>query len=159
MGASSPTIIKLRSDRIDATAIVVADIAKGTYTGALKGRVNDYRSRMAWAAINVVTDAHLVSRGPKRRFWHHRAGFESRRGKLDQRLGRATQLGGNAVITADVGYDQHGVASVRQSAPDRTQVCAIAFGGRGQLYLPDGRDGVQGGSAISADYGPVTRHG
>ena len=36
--------LKIRSDRIDATAIVVADLPSGHYTGALKGRVNDYRS-------------------------------------------------------------------------------------------------------------------
>src|SRR3546814_10126088 len=35
--------MKIRSDRIDATAILIADMSKGLYTGALEGRVNNYR--------------------------------------------------------------------------------------------------------------------
>ena len=35
--------LRIRSDRIDATAIVVANLATGRYAGGLKGRVNDYR--------------------------------------------------------------------------------------------------------------------
>src|SRR3546814_11236978 len=35
--------MKIRSDRIDATAILIADMSKGLYTGALEGRVHNYR--------------------------------------------------------------------------------------------------------------------
>src|SRR5690606_31048078 len=34
--------LRIRSDRIDATAILAANVSTGRYTGALKGRVNDY---------------------------------------------------------------------------------------------------------------------
>src|SRR3546814_5756954 len=35
--------LKIRSDKIDAAAIVAANVSTGRYTGALKGRINDYR--------------------------------------------------------------------------------------------------------------------
>src|SRR3546814_4998943 len=35
--------LKIDSDRVDATAIVLADMDNAVYRGALKGRVHDYR--------------------------------------------------------------------------------------------------------------------
>src|SRR3546814_6952549 len=52
----------IRSDRINATAIIVADLAKGEYRAGLPGRVNNYL--IAGIGILVIdSDLHVVSRG------------------------------------------------------------------------------------------------
>src|SRR3546814_6504907 len=51
--------LKIRSDKIDAAAIVAANVSTGRYTGALKGRINDYRIESI-GIVNLTTDAHLV---------------------------------------------------------------------------------------------------
>ncbi|TVV71177.1 translocation/assembly module TamB domain-containing protein [Sphingomonas solaris] len=140
--------MRLRSDRIDATAIVVADFANGRYTGALKGRVNDYQVD-GLGRINLVTDAELVT-GPKGGF-----GIKGRVRVTTKRLDNASirdQLGGNAVLTADVGFDEDGIASVsnlRVTAPNLR-----VTGGSGR-YAPDGRIAfrAQGQSTV---YGPFS---
>ncbi|NWM54978.1 hypothetical protein GY652_27370, partial [Escherichia coli] len=52
--------LRIRSDKIDATAIVAADIGRGRYTGALKGRVNDYRIDGV-GVVDLKTDAELFA--------------------------------------------------------------------------------------------------
>ena len=109
--------LHLRSDRIDATALILADLSSGTYTGALKGRVNDYDID-GLGRINLTTDAKLVPT-PGGGF-----GIRGRVRIVTKRITNASlaqQLGGNAVITADVGYDPKGGARVdnlRLIAPD-----------------------------------------
>ncbi|WP_294390017.1 translocation/assembly module TamB domain-containing protein [uncultured Sphingomonas sp.] len=139
--------LRVRSDGIDATAILLADIAKGTYAGALKGRVNDYQVN-GLGRINLVTDAKLVP--------GINGGFAIR-GKVrvvTRRFDNAAvrdQLGGNALITADVGYDLAGgavISNLRLTAP-RFRVTD----GRG-FYRPDGRLAFHA-SAQSVAYGPL----
>src|SRR3546814_16154663 len=50
--------MKIRSDRINATAILIADMSKGLYTGALEGRVNNYRIESV-GIFNLETTADL----------------------------------------------------------------------------------------------------
>jgi translocation and assembly module TamB len=139
--------LRLRSDRIDATAIVVADIGKGTYTGALKGRVNDYQVD-GLGRINVVTDAELVT-GQNGGF-----GIKGRVRVETRRLDNASVrdfLGGNAIITADVGFTPEGVATVanlRMNAPQ------FRITGGGGTYRADGRIDFRA-AGNSARYGPV----
>ena len=52
--------LRIRSDRVDATAIVVANLATGRYTGGLKGRINDYLVDSV-GIIDLSTDAKLVA--------------------------------------------------------------------------------------------------
>jgi translocation and assembly module TamB len=139
--------LRVRSDRIDATAILLADLAKGTYTGALKGRVNDYQVN-GLGRINLVTDARLVP-GINNGF--------AIRGKVrivTRRFDNASvrdQLGGNALITADVGYDLAGgavISNLRLTAP-RFRVTS----GSG-YYRPDGRLAFRA-AAQSVAYGPL----
>jgi translocation and assembly module TamB len=140
--------LRVRSDRIDATAILLADLAKGTYTGALKGRVNDYNVD-GLGRINLVTDARLVP---------GIGGGFAVKGKVrivTRKLTNASvqdQLGGNATITADVGYDLAGGASLRNlrlTAPKLKITRGDGF------YRLDGRIGFKG-AALSQAYGPVT---
>ncbi|WP_420139617.1 translocation/assembly module TamB domain-containing protein [Sphingomonas sp.] len=139
--------LHLRSTRIDATAIILADLTKGTYTGALKGRVNDYEVN-GLGKINLVTDARLVPGAG--------GGFavKGHVKMLTRRLDNASvreQLGGNAFITADIAYDLARGATVtnlRLRAP-RFQI----VGGNG-FYRTDGRIGFHARGRSDA-YGPI----
>ena len=139
--------LHLRSDRIDATAILLADIARGTYTGALKGRVNDYQVA-GLGRVDLVTDARLV---PGRNGAFGVAGHVR---LVTRRLDNASvrdQLGGNAVVDADVAYDLAGGATVRNL---RVRAPKLQVAGSG-FYRPDGRIGFHA-SGRSVAYGPLT---
>lgn len=140
--------LKIKSDKIDATAIVVADIPSGRYTGALKGRVNDYRID-GIGIVNLTTDAKLVSLA--------KGGFGIT-GRVVARTARIFNsgaqsfLGGNALVKSDVGYDPAGLVTfnnVRLAAP---RLSIVRGGGRYDLnrgtilFTAD---------AVSKDYGPI----
>src|SRR3546814_20202183 len=56
--------MKIRSDRIDATAILLADMSKGLYTGALEGRVTNTRiESVGIFNIEHTTDMALAPKG------------------------------------------------------------------------------------------------
>ena len=139
--------LHLRSDRVDATALLVADLAKGTYTGALKGRVNDYLVN-GLGRVNLVTDAKVVP-GLNNGF-----AIRGRVRVVTRQLTNpsvASQLGGNAVITADVGYDLAGgatLSNLRLAAPN-----LHITEGHG-LYRPDGRIAFHA-AGRSGTYGPI----
>ncbi|MBV9841245.1 MAG: translocation/assembly module TamB domain-containing protein [Sphingomonadaceae bacterium] len=139
--------LKLRSDRIDATAIAIADFDKGRYTGALKGRVNDYQID-GIGRVNLQTDAHLV---PGRNGGFGIAGWvRANTRKLDNASVRDF-LGGNALVTANVGYSAEGVATVKD-----LRVTAPAFrlaGGAGS-YAPNGAIAFRA-TGNSTAYGPI----
>lgn len=141
--------LRIRSDNIDATAIVVANVETGRYTGALKGRVDNYRVESI-GIINLTTDAELVT-GP-------RGGFGIR-GRVVARTtqlfnaGVANFLGGNAVVRADIAYSPEGIVTfsgLRLNAPQFRVT-------RGQGRF----DPATGGLLVDADgysnqYGPLT---
>ncbi|HWT42083.1 MAG TPA: hypothetical protein VN152_05505, partial [Sphingopyxis sp.] len=139
--------LRLRSPRIDAKAIVVADLNKGFYTGAIDGRINDYRIESV-GIFDIDTDADLKT-AP-------RGGFEivgrvrARSTKLFN-SGVRDFLGGNATASSDVRYGTDGIvrfANLRLSAP-RLRVA----GGQGS-YAPNGQIRLNA-RANSTDYGPV----
>lgn len=140
--------LKLKSRQIDATAIVLVDPAKGRYTGAIKGRVNDYRID-GLGRISLVTDAKLVP-GAKGGFGITGV-FRLATRSLDNATLRDT-LGGNAVTTARFGFDENGTASLtglRLVAPSFT-----ISGGRGSYNLDTGRISFSA-RAMSKLYGPL----
>lgn len=140
--------LRLRSSRIDATAIILADPAKGRYTGAIKGRVNDYKID-GLGRISLTTDAKLVP-GPKGGFGI-RGIFRVVTRSLDNATLRDT-LGGNAVTTARFGFDENGTASItdlRLRAPAFT-----ISGGRGSYNIDSGRISLSA-RALSKLYGPI----
>ncbi|MDZ3831650.1 MAG: translocation/assembly module TamB domain-containing protein [Sphingopyxis sp.] len=139
--------LRLRSPRIDAKAIVVADLNRGFYTGAIDGRVNDYRIESV-GIFDIGTDVDLKT-AP-------RGGFELA-GRVRARSTRLFNsgvrdlLGGNAVATSDLRYGTDGIvrfSNLRLSAP-RLRVT----GGQGS-YAPDGRVQLTA-RAQSTDYGPL----
>lgn len=141
--------LHLRSDKIDATAVILADLSSGTYTGALKGRVNDYDVN-GLGRINLVTDAHLVP-GVGGGF-----GIKGAVRVVTKKITNATlaqQLGGNAVITASLGYDPKAgatISNLRMAAPDLR-----IDHGSGAYNLQTGAIRAQA-SAWSRTYGPAT---
>jgi translocation and assembly module TamB len=140
--------LKLRSAKIDATAIVLADPAKGRYTGAIKGRVNDYRVE-GLGRIALVTDAELVN--DAKGGFGLRGVFRVTTRSLDNATLR-TMLGGNAVTTARFGFAADGTASLtalRLTAPGFR-----ITSGSGRYNIDSGRIAFAA-AATSRQYGPL----
>src|SRR3546814_286173 len=139
--------LRLRSPRIDAKAIIVADLNKGFYTGAIDGRVNNYRIESV-GLFNIDTNMDLKT-AP-------RGGFEiagNVRARSTQLFNTGVRdlLGGNAVTTAAIRYGTDGIvrfSQLRLTAP-RLRVTS----GQGS-YSPDGRIQLAA-RATSQDYGPL----
>lgn len=140
--------LKLKSDRIDATAIVVADLPSGRYTGALKGRVNDYTID-GIGIVDLTTDARLVT-APSGGFGIK--GHVVARTKRIFNGGVSDFLGGNALVSSDVGYDTNGLITfnnVKLTAPQFT-----IYRGAGS-YAPNGQL-LFAGDGMSKAYGPIS---
>src|SRR5690606_25724043 len=92
--------LRLRSPRIDAKAIIVADLNKGFYTGAIDGRVNNYRiESVGLFNIDTRMDLKTAPRGG----WAIAGRVRARSTQLFN-SGVRDLLGGNAVTSADVRY-------------------------------------------------------
>lgn len=142
--------LKLKSDKVDATAILVADLGTGTYTGALKGRVNEYELQ-GIGTINLTTDAKLVAgSGGGWGIKGHVAG-QSTKIYSD---GLRTFLGGTAVATSDVAIDPRGVVTFTGLQLNAPQFRVTSGAGR---YNPDGTI-LLDAQGVSDQYGPLTAH-
>jgi translocation and assembly module TamB len=140
--------LRLRSDRIDATAIVAVDMAKGRYAGALKGRVNDYRID-GIGIVNVSTDAELYAPAS--------GGFGIRGRVVAQTSrifndGARTFLGGNAIARVNLDYTPQGIINF-----SNLRVTAPQF----RVTNGFGRYDLAGPLAVTADaystqYGPLS---
>ena len=141
--------LRIRSDNIDATAVVVANVSTGRYTGALKGRINNYRVESI-GIINLSTDAKLV---PGRKGGFGITGRVVAQTKQLFNPGIRNFLGGNAIVRADIGYSPEGIVTfsgLRLNAPQFR-----VTNGSGRF------DPASGAVAVSADaystqYGPVS---
>jgi len=139
--------IRLQSSRIDARAVVIADLPRALYTGTLNGTINGYRVESV-GIFNLASNIGLKTQA--------NGGFrlEGRVSARSTRLlsgGIAGFLGGNALIIARVGYGSDGVATV-----DGLTVAAPAF----RLANGRGRYDAKGQIAFAADassdrYGPI----
>ncbi|SEN23073.1 autotransporter secretion inner membrane protein TamB [Sphingomonas gellani] len=153
LAISMPNILsdnlRIRSDNIDATAIVVANVQTGRYTGALKGRINNYRVDSI-GIINLQTDAKLVP-GPNGGF-----GITGRVVARTSQLfneGARNFLGGNAIVRADIGYSPEGIVTfsgLRMNAP---KFRITRGSGR---YNPANGAVLVDADAYSSEYGPVS---
>ncbi|MEW9855835.1 translocation/assembly module TamB domain-containing protein [Novosphingobium sp. M1R2S20] len=123
--------MRLRSDRIDANVILLADMSEGLYTGAIDGRIDNYRLESV-GIFNIQTDMDLKAQA---------SGY-ALQGTVRARSTRLlnetlqTYLGGNFVASSRVNYGSDGVvrfSGLRLEAPDLRIV-----GGSG-AYSPDGR--------------------
>lgn len=140
--------LRLRSDRVDATAIVAADMSEGRYTGALKGRINDYAINGV-GVVNLSTDAELFA--PPGGGWGIRGRVAAETRRLTNTAVRDF-LGGNATASARVTLGPTGVidvADIRMRAP---QFRILRGSGR---YDPAGPILINA-DAVSTVYGPLT---
>ncbi|TCM22007.1 translocation and assembly module TamB [Novosphingobium sp. PhB165] len=123
--------MRIRSDRIDAKLILAADVAKGLYTGAIDGRIDNYRLESV-GIFDIRTNMDLKS---------ERSGFalegtvQARSRKL---LNSSLEnfLGGNFAASSRVRYGSDGIvhfSSLRLNAPDLK-----VADGQGS-WSPDGR--------------------
>jgi translocation and assembly module TamB len=139
--------LKIDSNKIDATAIVLADLDNAIYRGALKGRVNDYKIDGV-GIVNLNTDVELIP-GPKGGF-----GLGGRFGVRTARWENASVrdfLGGNAVMSGRIGMTPEGkftLAGVKGAAPNFT-----IHSGSGS-YDTDGQVAFDA-TASSKQYGPL----
>lgn len=139
--------LKIDSDRVDATAIVLADLDNALYRGALKGRVNDYRIDGV-GIVNLTTDINLVP-GPKGGF-----GLSGRFGVRTARWENASVrdfLGGNAIASGRIGMTPEGtftLAGLKGAAPNFT-----IHSGSGS-YNTNGQVAFDA-TASSRQYGPL----
>ena len=139
--------LKIKSNRIDATAVVVADLNQGTYTGGLNGRINGYRVDSV-GIFNIDSAIDLQS---------GRNGAFALTGTIRARSsqifndGAREFLGGNSLIVADISYGSDGIARVKS-----LNVAAPSFRltqGSGS-YTPSG--GINfAAKGMSDQYGPI----
>lgn len=138
--------MRITNDRIDAGLILVADTSSGLYTGAVDGRIDDYRVESV-GLFNIETDVDLETQGD---------GF-ALAGKVRARStsllneGVRDFLGGNLVAGADVQYGTDGVARFSNLAL-RAPLVRVT-GGSG-FYATDGRLALNADGVTDA-YGPV----
>ena len=123
--------MKVRSDRIDATAILLANLETGLYSGAINGKIDNYRLESV-GIFNIESDTRLNSKA---------RGF-ALKGRVRARSTRLlneqvqTYLGGNFVAASDVLYAGDGTvrfSNLQLNAPDLR-----ITGGRGS-YVPGGQ--------------------
>ncbi len=124
--------MRIRSDRIDANLILLADMSTGLYTGAVDGRIDNYRIESV-GIFNIETDIDLETAA---------GGGFALEGRVQARStslfneGVRDFLGGNAVAASDVRYGPDGIirfANLRLDAP-----AARITSGSGS-YTPEGR--------------------
>lgn len=139
--------LRIRSDKIDATAAVVANLSTGVYRGALQGRVNDYLVDGV-GIIDLTTKVDLVSVAS--------GGFGLKGHVVAQTVkitneGARNFLGGRTIVSTDLGFAPDGVIAIRNlrlSAPEFR-----ITSGEGS-YRPDGAIAFRG-AAYSTQYGPL----
>ena len=139
--------LRIRSDRIDAKLILLANVAKGLYTGAVEGRLNNYRVNSV-GLFNIQSHADLKSVAGGGYDLTGRVRAQSTKLFND---GVRSFLGGNVAVSSDVAYGRDGMirfSHLRMASP-QLQV----IDGRGS-YAPDGRIDVRA-AGVSKPYGPV----
>ncbi|MEH6758413.1 MAG: translocation/assembly module TamB domain-containing protein [Parasphingorhabdus sp.] len=139
--------LKINSDRINATAVVVADLNQGLYTGGLKGQINGYRVESV-GIFNIDSNIDLKS-GSNGAF--ALTGTVRARSSQIFNDGAREFLGGNSLIVADISYGSDGIARIKS-----LNVAAPSFRltqGSGS-YTPSG--GINfAAKGMSNQYGPL----
>ena len=138
--------MRIRSDRIDAGLILLADTSTGLYTGAIDGRIDNYRVESV-GIFNIETNVDLESQD---------GGFALAgrvRARSTSLFNESVRnfLGGNAVAASDVRYGPDGV--IRFSNLSLRAPAVRITGGNG-FYAPDGRLALNA-DGITDAYGRV----
>lgn len=139
--------LRLRSDRLQATAVLTLSLQTGRYDGALKGAINRY-GVPGLGIVDVTTDARLIPIG---RGEFSIAGHVNGRTLRLDNASADRFLGGNARLSADFSRSPDGVlglAHLRLTAP---RLRIVDGGG---TFAPGGRIGFTA-EAVSSAYGPA----
>ncbi len=137
----------IRSDRLNADLVLLADTSTGVYTGAIDGRLDDYRIESV-GIFDITTDVDLTTEANGGFALAGRVGVRSTRIE-NQNL--ADFLGGNAVAGADIRYGGDGTLRFRNLRLESPG--ARITGGYGS-YSPDGRIALNA-DAVSDAYGAI----
>ncbi len=146
--ASCPTTSKIRSDRIDATAVLVADVSTGLYTGGAQRQGRQLHG--CWRRA-VRRDQPARPQDPAATHYRIAGTVTARSREIFNETARDF-LGGNGVISANVSYGTDGVArvsSVRVAAPSSAWRTAAG------PIVPTARS-ASPATAISDHYGPLS---
>ena len=103
--------LKIRSDRINATALLVGDIDKGFYTGALNGKVDGFQVNSV-GLFNVVADVDLettLGRG------YALVGTVKARSTRLFSTGVQNFLGGQMFVNAGIRYGTSGILQITRA--------------------------------------------
>jgi translocation and assembly module TamB len=141
--------MRIRSDRITATAILVGDIAKGFYTGALNGRVDGFRLESV-GIFNVEADVDLESTSGR---GYALVGSVKARSTRLFSAGVQNFLGGQMSVNAGLRYGTDGVLRITRASG--TSPLFRLNSGSG-TYVTDGGRVIFSGSGVSRQYGPVS---
>ena len=138
--------LRIRSDRINATAIIVADLAKGQYRAGLQGRINNYLVR-GIGLLDIQSNMDVVSQAGG-------FGISGRVAVRTRRIDNASArdfLGGNAIITTNINMNPAGTitfSNFRLAAPQ------LRISSGSGTYSPDGRINARF-AGVSTAYGPI----
>ncbi|MBJ7254560.1 MAG: translocation/assembly module TamB domain-containing protein [Sphingomonadaceae bacterium] len=140
--------LKIRSDRINAKALLVGDIDKGVYTTALNGKVDGFQVNSV-GLFNVVADVDVeTARG---RGYALVGTVKARSTKLFSQ-GFQNFLGGQMFVNAGIRYGTNGILQIT-----RASLVSPLFrlnSGDG-TYVMDGGRIMFNGRGYSNQYGPV----
>lgn len=140
--------LRVKSDRVDSTAVLVCDFVNGVYAAGLKGRIGGYRIETV-GLFNIDADVQLKS---QTRGFALDGTLSARSSRLFS-PGMQNFLGGQMFVTAAIAYGTDGVLRIR-----RAIVLAPQFRlNRGSgTYVPGSGQVVFDGSGFSNSYGPLT---
>ena len=137
----------INSDRLNADLVLLADTSTGIYTGAIDGRLDDYRIESV-GIFDITTDVDLTTEADGGFALAGRVGVRSTRIENDS---LADFLGGNAVAGADIRYGGDGTLRFRNLQLESPGVRIT--GGYGS-YSPDGQIALNA-DAVSEAYGAI----
>jgi translocation and assembly module TamB len=140
--------LRIRSDRVNATAIIVADLSSGIYRGGLKGRINNYLVQ-GIGIVGLETDVDLVTT-PQGDF-ALTGRFAAQSVRIDNESVR-NLVGGRTLVTGRIAYGEGGVVRISRLRLAAPKLRIMDGGGS---YRPDGRVEFRA-TGVSDDYGPVT---
>ena len=140
--------LRIRSDTIDATAIIAANVQTGRYTGALQGRVNNFRVDSV-GILNIQTKADLV---PGARGGFGITGRVAVQTKQLFNAGVRNFLGGNAVLSTRFGYSPEGIVTFQSLTMNAPQFRITRGQGR---FDPRNGGLLVDADAYSTQYGPL----
>jgi translocation and assembly module TamB len=138
--------LKIRSDKLNATTVIVADLSKGQYQAGIQGTVNGYEME-GIGLLDLTTHMDVVTAG-------NGFGIKGKVAIHTRRIDNASArdlLGGNAVASATVAMNPDGIIrldNIRLNSP------GVRITSGSGTYWPDGRIAFRG-TGVTKAYGAL----